>query len=740
MQKDFIKNAKNAMKRVAAISSGAMMLGATVLGAVAAADLSEYPSPFVKDGVYNTIVVVGDKADPADVIGSNDIVAALSQAAVRSVSASTTTTVSGGESADIPLGHPITNTSADGMDQELDYNDIAALKKSSITFASSTYDYKEKIWFDTASPIVHTALSSADYDYASDAFLEVLAGDMAYYYTFDDAINVTSADDDDTLDINFLGRDIIIQGGGDEDTIVAQVGARKYISVDGTEEVAGKVVKLHDVGSSSVVVSVDDGESYIINEGSSRTISGIDIHVDSVFDSDVKADKAAVLIIGEDAVVTYDDGDAYVVPCATKWYQSDCDEDDADWEWDLRNLDDDDSTDLSDFSGPIIGIVNTYNADSYNDGPVGVGEAYDFPEGNLEVQFVELAPSTYEAYTIEYDSGSDLSEAGFGSTEETIYIHTAVDEGIEVMNDNLDGDAMGGDVKTDKVWIWIDDGAATKDTFHVFYEDADNDVAYAGNSTSMGDDETLFRINYDDTKGNDITIATEGTSFSGGANTWGLEITATDDYVSEAIILVTNHGTANTTSFGGFGANENNAEAADLTWDAVEIGAKDEDLLTKYGIIIENPESLDDDKLVLQIPSDSVKAKIVVAGESTSVTSGTAGDGAVEVQSIATLPIAKLASEADAIKTTKPLILVGGPAANALTAEAMGKTFPSYGADSGIPENSYMIKLVENAFGGTNVAMIAAGWDAADTREACALLKNYKANSDKLTGMEYIPA
>ena len=68
MQKDFVIKAKHAVKRVAAISAGATLMGATMMGAVAA-DLGDYPAPFVSDGELNGLVVVGSGADAADIVG-----------------------------------------------------------------------------------------------------------------------------------------------------------------------------------------------------------------------------------------------------------------------------------------------------------------------------------------------------------------------------------------------------------------------------------------------------------------------------------------------------------------------------------------------------------------------------------------------------------------------------------------------------------------------------------------------
>ena len=63
---------------MAAVGTGVAMLGATLTGAMAA-DLSDYPEPFVMDGVYDdsNAFVVGDSALAADTLGAVDIAANL---------------------------------------------------------------------------------------------------------------------------------------------------------------------------------------------------------------------------------------------------------------------------------------------------------------------------------------------------------------------------------------------------------------------------------------------------------------------------------------------------------------------------------------------------------------------------------------------------------------------------------------------------------------------------------------
>ena len=47
---------RKAIKRIVALGTGVTMVGATILGAMAAADLSSYPAPFVEDGAFNGLI------------------------------------------------------------------------------------------------------------------------------------------------------------------------------------------------------------------------------------------------------------------------------------------------------------------------------------------------------------------------------------------------------------------------------------------------------------------------------------------------------------------------------------------------------------------------------------------------------------------------------------------------------------------------------------------------------------
>ena len=67
---------RKAIKRIAALGAGATLVGATLMGAMAA-DLNEWPSPFISNGAFSGVLVVGDQAAAQDVIGVTDIATSL---------------------------------------------------------------------------------------------------------------------------------------------------------------------------------------------------------------------------------------------------------------------------------------------------------------------------------------------------------------------------------------------------------------------------------------------------------------------------------------------------------------------------------------------------------------------------------------------------------------------------------------------------------------------------------------
>ncbi|MBI2147181.1 S-layer protein [Candidatus Woesearchaeota archaeon] len=160
--------------------------------------------------------------------------------------------------------------------------------------------------------------------------------------------------------------------------------------------------------------------------------------------------------------------------------------------------------------------------------------------------------------------------------------------------------------------------------------------------------------------------------------------------------------------------------------------------LSAYGAFFEQTDKSDSDDaddLTVEYPLQQRGADVFVTIGSTKATRvGPSAGGAVVVNQIS-VGHAKLASEVAGRETTQNLIAVGGPCINSVAATLMGSSAPLCGEASGLKAGQAVIKLFEN---GDNVAMLVAGWSAADTRRATKVVAEYKDYADKLVGSEVV--
>ena len=840
---DFLK-AKTFMKKISAIFVGAFMLCATLTMALATTpDLGDYPTPFVTDGQYDNtnVIVVGTNAAASDTLGAVDIATNLQYEARDCTSLEgDNLVVTGATSEEVDLGE----TLADAFDVELDDSDIESLLDTSINFNGDNYDVREilKIRGDGDRDVtLQTSLTSNDDDYQSDVAMEFERNSVTYFYAFDDAIKVSDADDDDTLDIKFLGKTIRIISA-DDNSITAYVGAEYFLDVGDAVEVDGKTVTLKNVGSGGAVVVDVNGVSETIQEDGSKTINGIEVVNQEIFYDDSKVDRSATLIIGKDARENYDDGDAFVGE----------DKDDPEWVWYLDGLDTEAVTDVDAETGPIIAIRNDFVMDDESDNPPIVGECVELPNNYLSICLDDLTvdDSDYATYDIEHDDSIDVSDAigyeswtsangivistdedeGFemsnGKKTDTIYLISQVSGQIHVFYTDDDNDEqllgiiydLGSGITTysgtfesgwatcnvaggyggwDKIshcyvaWdgvvqacteptrdatftVGADEFTTTEisiehldgvaETFDSFQVKDGNEVLCEFNDLVAGPDEVwktlvcdvadfdgekvltlhptaanpwtscetwgqvaikgityegygqdaskIAEVNYQNTKDNDVVISLEGNhNVANGVN---IVLDVVDD---QPIVINLNHAVDG--GFMGFGLRVDTEDAEDLMWGAKTIGTKDNDLRTRYGIIINDPSStLSDDEVSLDIPGDQVEGEVSIRGSSAIVYTE---EGEQYCQAADITPATKLDTEIAGAEANYNVILVGGPCANGAVERVpnLGVTCAGWSLVSG----EGMIKIVEN---GQKVAMFIGGTDAINTRQAAKIISNYK--------------
>ncbi len=315
---------RKAIKRIVALGTGLTMLGATMFGAMAA-ELSEYPSPFIKDGKFNGILVVGTGgADPAglaaDVIGVTDIIASLQYASTTAAGATTSTTSVSGDSWKVGSSSKKYEISTNldstaGLNSEtlknitsnIDKDDMKALADGSITNTKGTAPYHQYLHFeetDGDSEVVKYLEN--DDDVTADFFYikssrQIVRYELEFTTAFesDRDNSAGSATTDGTFltdmeneEITLLGKeytivkartsapsgvDLTLFGGNVKDTL--SEGEEKTYTVDG-KEYKVTVQAITDTGTICAKFIINGETTRCIVDGDSdKTSSGMELGI-----------------------------------------------------------------------------------------------------------------------------------------------------------------------------------------------------------------------------------------------------------------------------------------------------------------------------------------------------------------------------------------------------------------------------------------------------------------------------
>ncbi len=338
--------------------------------------------------------------------------------------------------------------------------------------------------------------------------------------------------------------------------------------------------------------------------------------------------------------------------------------------------------------------------------------------------------TNYGTYKISFETSEDLSDvnSSFSSSQPVIRVvaQGQDDKGIRIRSGSFNFTASGfsDNTRTDTlILLSLEAELGARAGIGVFYEDSQNTIKIAGaiNGSDEPNGQNIAEIDFENTKGTNIAIDLLGNAEL--ANDWRLLLDIQAD--SEGVLNAQDDLNISLKStaggdFDGFGASKGVAEGGELKWSSAEVnlGTKDEDHRTLYGIIIKDPESgLDSDEVVLEIPGDQVKANVVVKGTASTVSSTVGG-------SIVDKAPSMVKSSEVTVPENDNLLLVGGPVVNSLTARFIGSTWTYKPGEA-------VIELKDN---GANVALVVAGTDAVDTMRAGRVLRNYEQYKSQLVG------
>ncbi len=151
---------KKMVKRMAAIGASSVMVGATLMGAMAA-DLKDYPSMFVTNGAFNGVFIVGDNANAADTLATIDI---SNNLWYNKASTSTSATAGAGSwkvgttskffemSNSNTSSGSITGETFNAITTYVGPNELPALASGKFSTGESEYTYNQYLYFDVISP------------------------------------------------------------------------------------------------------------------------------------------------------------------------------------------------------------------------------------------------------------------------------------------------------------------------------------------------------------------------------------------------------------------------------------------------------------------------------------------------------------------------------------------------------------------------------------------------------------
>lgn len=773
-----MKNMRGKIKKIMAVTAGLFLAGSTVLGA---ADLNQYPVPFIKNGVFNGALVIGDKAAAEDVIGVTDIAVGLQYSAVTKKVVSTKTDVEvEGDVFEIKTGGESLNLfeSMNNVVNRVDKSDLTALKDDTLTNSKGHFDYNQYIYLGAATITFEAGGNSTDDPELYLKFNEYENSDdwaFKYELSFPTAARSDIDSNGDLEDFNdevvtILGKEYTISNadlhngqlrmslmGGAAKDVLEEGGTKTYVLNGISYEVTATVIsdetsKAKFAINGETTRSLGAGDTYTLDDGTQIGVREVIPNEagDAVGDM-VEFYLGAEKIVFEDSndgegTLTVGDDELSNVAVNMFWTNS--------------------SDEISlnriqliwqpseDVFVPVEGTLSNYLSEE-DDISFLEMTGLDFEFVNLingEEDKIEIKSSGDKNIEIELITKSDekIKEDLFwlnGSTvvlgqnnDRQLYFtegDTACEKDLFIVENNKDSYLLQlKKVNSDKLEI-IDLG--TDDTEEISdVQNGTNANFYKGGiKYTLSDiDTTLHCLVLNDTTDDGI---------DGTANLWtknGAQLVLNEGYVR----IYENKDDNKDDDSGDYDYIDTNisVSGSKLTLDDVNIVNIEDNIsmnlipldsnddisqaYTKWGTFIE--WNTDSDMIKVNYPEEEAVAKVYLTSGITQLVPSI--EGAFETELINKIEVGatKLASEITDVNAQN-LIVVGGPCANVIAATLMGDPADctlGFAAERGI------IELFEQENG--NVAILVAGLTKEDTKKTAEVLTNY--DEYKLSGKKVI--
>jgi len=158
----------------------------------------------------------------------------------------------------------------------------------------------------------------------------------------------------------------------------------------------------------------------------------------------------------------------------------------------------------------------------------------------------------------------------------------------------------------------------------------------------------------------------------------------------------------------------------------------------KFGSFIQE-DGNENNEITITYPGSQMFLDVLFAAEGATVTPGSSGTGSVETLG----SITKRDNEISAIQD-RNLIIIGGSCINAAAAKALGVSEGTCGSAftdaTGVGADQFLIKVVDSPYASGKIAMVVAGYEAADTTDAIEYVTNELETTDVGTELKKISA
>jgi hypothetical protein len=174
-----------------------------------------------------------------------------------------------------------------------------------------------------------------------------------------------------------------------------------------------------------------------------------------------------------------------------------------------------------------------------------------------------------------------------------------------------------------------------------------------------------------------------------------------------------------------------NNDGANTDWDELQMEASDDDLYASYDFwgtyILTDTSDSDQYSADISYPDEQVNAQVYIAEEGATITAGSSGQTATPLGEVLVKD-----SEVSSV-SSKNLVIVGGSCINSAAATVLGGAYcgPSFTTATGVGSGQFLIKGYTGTSVTSKLALVVAGYDAADTVNAATYLRTQVVDTSK---------